>query len=91
MKLFTTHDSKAKAYLQPFFMRSKGEAIRGFSELANEEGHQFKKYPEDFTLFYLGEYNEETGIITPLKTPESLGKALDFVKPEAELLHNKVR
>lgn len=78
MKIFTVFDSKAEAYLQPFFARTNGEAVRSFTEAANDSGHNFCKYSGDFTLFEIGEYDETTGNITPLKAHQNLGKGSDF-------------
>lgn len=78
MKIFTVHDAKASYYLQPFFGRANGEAIRSFSEAINSPDHQFAKHHADFTLFELGSYDESTGLITPLPQPVSLGNGVDF-------------
>jgi hypothetical protein len=80
LKIFTVFDCKAEAYLQPFFMKSKGEAIRAFSDTSNDQNHNFGKHPEDFTLFELGTYDESNASIEMLSTPQSLGKAIEFVK-----------
>lgn len=78
MKIFTVHDAKAEYYMQPFFARNSGEAIRSFSEAINgDSNHQFAKYPADFTLFLLGEFNTDTGEITAHPS-KSLGNGVDF-------------
>lgn len=66
MKIFTIFDSKAVAYLQPFFSKTEGTAIREIKLAANQEGSQFKKYAEDYSLFNIGEFNEITGKITSI-------------------------
>jgi len=81
-KIFTTYDSKAEAYLQPFFMGTRGEAIRGWQTVVNDPKTQFNKYPSDFTLFEIGEYDETTGEITAHTAKVSLGVALEFLKQE---------
>lgn len=58
LKMFCIYDAKVEAYMTPFFMRSKGEAIRGFTELVNDGKSNFAKYPADFTLFELGDWND---------------------------------
>ena len=50
VKVFGIYDSKAEAYLPPFFMKSKGEAIRAITAHVNDSQHNFCKYAEDFTL-----------------------------------------
>lgn len=82
-KLFTIHDAKVAAYLQPFFLRSKGEAIRTITDALADPNHNFTKHPEDYYLFFLGEYDDATGILLPLPTPEPVMSLLDLVnRPE---------
>lgn len=80
MKLFTVHDSKAEAFIVPFYERTTGLAVRAFTAAANEDGHQFNRFPGDYTLFELGEFNELTAGIEMLRTPKSLGLAVNFVE-----------
>lgn len=63
MKIFTIFDSKAKAYLQPFFSRNSGTAIREITSVINNNEHPFSTNSEDYGLFELGEYDELTGKI----------------------------
>lgn len=82
LKMFTVHDVKAEAYLQPFFLHTKGQAIRSITEAVSNPEHQFAKYPADFTLFELGEYDDSNGQITSHAAPISLGNLLEFNIPE---------
>lgn len=77
MKIFTVFDAKAEAYLQPFYARTNGEAIRSFAEACSNPEHNFCKYGADFTLFDIGEFDENTGVITPC-VPHALGNGLDL-------------
>lgn len=79
-KVFSVYDSKAEAYLQPFFMMSKGEAVRGFTDLANDANTCFGKHPEDYTLFEIGEYDNSEGHLVPLDAHISIGKAIEYQK-----------
>lgn len=78
LKIFTAYDSKVEAYLQPFFMRSTGEAIRAWTELANNSEHLFSKHPADYTLYEIGEYDDTTGHVVPHQAFKNLGTALEF-------------
>lgn len=77
MKIFSIHDSKAEAYLSPFYCRTKGEAIRMFETTCKDESTQFNKYPSDFTLVEIGTYNELTSHIDSID-PLSLATASDY-------------
>ena len=76
--MFTVYDSKAEAYLPPFNMASKGEAIRAFADCVNDNKHSFSRHPADFTLFLLGSFDEASASITALSTPQSLGVAIEY-------------
>lgn len=77
-KAYSIFDSKVGSYCSPFFLRSKGEAIRVFTDLANDSKQNISKYPEDFVLFEIGDYDEETGLMIPYKSVMSVGCALEF-------------
>lgn len=77
-KMFVVHDSKVGAYLQPMFFRSVGECTRAFETEVNNISSQFNKYPGDFTLFCIGEYDESVGTLEMYPTKANLGLALDF-------------
>lgn len=77
-KLFSVRDSKSEAYLPPLNFRSRGEAIRAFSASANDVNHNFNRYAEDFFMFEIGEFDDETGFISVHAQPIALGSAVDF-------------
>jgi len=62
-KVLTVRDRAIDAYGQPFFSASVGGAIRSFSDEINRahENNQLNKHPEDFDLFSLGEFDDQTG------------------------------
>lgn len=78
LKVFSVYDSKIEAFMQPFFLRTRGEAIRAFTELCSDATSNPGKYPADFTLFELGTFEELSGKFVMHTTPTSLGLALDF-------------
>lgn len=76
MKMFTVYDSKAEVYIPPFTMHSVGEAVRGFITALNIEGSDYCKYPADFTLFQIGDFDESTATIKPDTTFTNLGNGV---------------
>lgn len=78
MKVFSVYDSKAEAYILPFYERTTGLAIRAFSNAANEPEHGFCKNPADYTLMEVGEWNEMEGRFEPLHANKNLGTALEM-------------
>jgi len=85
MLVFAIYDSKAKYYKHPFLMKSKGEVLRGFIDLANDEKTEIGKHPEDFVLFYIGTFDEVSGRYEMLDAKESLGTAIEFKKDKGQI------
>lgn len=81
-KVFTVYDSKLEAYMSPFLMQTKGQALRAFSDSVNsaESKNGFYHHPEDFTLFEIAEYDDATGNYTMHEAKIALGVATEFKK-----------
>lgn len=80
LKVYSVYDSKIQAYAQPFFMRTRGEAIRGWTDVANDSSTNMYKYAEDYSLMELGEYDESTGVFQNHSAPQNLGIASQYRK-----------
>lgn len=78
--VYSVYDSKAQAYLQPFYAINGAVAARSFAEAANKEGHEFHSHAADFTLFELGFYDDSSGTFTNHTTPVSLGVAIEMIE-----------
>lgn len=78
MHIYTIYDSKAETYLNPFYFKNKGEAIRAWTETVNDGKSTMSKYPEDFTLFKIGEFDENKATIEMLEAKESIGTATEY-------------
>jgi len=79
-KVFAIFDVKAKSYGQPFFVPHNGIALRMFSDLVVDDKSSISKHPEDYKLYYLGEYDDVAGNFTSVPTPDFLANASDFTK-----------
>jgi hypothetical protein len=80
MKLIicTVKDRAADAYGRPMFVPSTGVAIRSFSDEINRNNaeNQLYNHPDDFDLYELGEFDDNTGLFSLHEQPKllSLGK-----------------
>jgi len=79
-KVFTIYDSKARAYLVPFFLHEEGMAIRVFADCVNDKTHQFGKHPEDYTLFIIGTWEDEKAKFAGTIST-ALATGIELVKP----------
>lgn len=81
MKLLvcSVYDNAVGAFLQPFFQRSRAEALRSFKAAANSPEHNFHQYAGDYSLFILGEFDEDTGRFVQYEAHDNLGTALEHI------------
>jgi len=81
MKLFvfTVLDNAVGAYLPPFYARSRGEAIRSFTEAANAPDHNFKKNSRDYVLYELGSFDDVSGMFDTGEPDRVLAAAECFI------------
>jgi hypothetical protein len=84
LTLCSVKDRAADAFGRPMFVRSIGEAIRSFSDEVNRsaDDNQLHNHSDDFDLFELGEFCDNTGTITTHEQPKlvSLGKQVKIEK-----------
>lgn len=82
MLMFSVRDSKAAAFLPPFFAPTVGVATRMFASAARDASHDFHRYAEDYTLFQVGEFDEQTGKVSGLPSPEPVVLAANLLSAE---------
>lgn len=82
--VYSVYDAKVKYFHNPMVMRNRGEALRSWEQVANDEKSSICAHPSDFSLMELGEFDDQTGKIDLLPVPESLGLAVQFKRaPES--------
>lgn len=85
LKVFAILDTKSNAFNTPFFMRSTGEAVRAFADLANDPSSMLYKHPDDFRLFHIADFDQELAHFEAPAKPTPLGSAAEFKKPDPQL------
>lgn len=76
----TVFDRATCAYLPPFYEQTMASARRAFAAAVNKPDHPFNQNPQDYILFYLGEFDDGTGEFLLNKAPENQGVAVEFVE-----------
>lgn len=84
MKLFCMYDVKAQHFIQPFAETSTHAALRGFEVAVNEGKSTFSRFPDDFCLMELGDFDQTSGQITPATAPINLGSARTVLRNPVE-------
>lgn len=79
LNIYTVLDSKSGAYSPPFFMQKDGMALRTFSDLANDRKTSVGVHPEDYSLYRIGTFDDNTALVTSCK-PSPLSNAVSLVQ-----------
>lgn len=71
---YSIFDSKAKIFNIPFYAANQAVALRMYSQAANSPDSMLGQYPEDYTLFELSVFDQETGREQEHPEPKNLGQ-----------------
>lgn len=64
-QLYAIKDRSVEAFQPMSCCRAEGEALRAFHDaLSNPQNGVIHKHPDDFDLWYLGTYDDQTGHIS---------------------------
>lgn len=75
MKLFvfSVLDMAVKAYMQPFYCRSHGEAVRSFTDAVNDPKGQFGRHSTDYILMHHGLFDDQNGLFESIEPVRVIG------------------
>lgn len=86
LRLYSIYDSKAEQFSPPQVYHNDMLALRGFESIVNDDKMLIKKYPEDFTLYYVGNLSDSDGRYYVENCDESrvpilIGRAIEYAQP----------
>lgn len=61
LQVFAIKDRAIAGFMQPFFAHTIGAAVRAFQDGMNDPQTPMAKHPEDYDLWHLGEWDDQTG------------------------------
>lgn len=79
LQAFSVYDSMVEAFMPPFFVRARGEAMRLFMDLANDASTNVGKHPMDFMLMWIGEFDDKSGSVVALDNPSRVISGIECV------------
>ena len=85
LRLYSIYDSKAEQFSPPQVHHNDMLALRAFESLVNDDKTLINSYPEDFSLYYIGNLGDTDGryyVENPDETrvPVLVGRAVDYVQ-----------
>lgn len=81
LQIVAVRDVAVATFSRPFFVQSLGLACRSFEDEVRRgaEDNPMFKHPQDFALFHLGSFDEDSGRFNNLDNPLRLMEAKDAV------------
>ena len=86
LDLFAIYDTKAEAYMTPFYLQNDKMALRVFADCCNDPDHTFGRNPEDYILFKLGQFNVQTGKHEMLRAATSVSNGISTLRHELKVV-----
>lgn len=79
-KVMSIRDRISETFSQPMFFATVGAAIRAFADEVKRpaENNNLNKHPDDFDLFQVGEFDDNSGEFEPMR-PQQVALGKDFV------------
>lgn len=83
LHIIVVRDSGADVFGQPQFVPSLGNATRAFGDQVNsKDSGVLYNHPEDFALYVLGEFDDNTAEFDLLPQPRQLVRGQDVKRSE---------
>lgn len=76
--IYSVYDRKTKLYSTPFYVINDDSAIRDFYRAINDPAHEASHYASDLTLYCLGSWDDQTGLLTA-QQPDFVTDANQFI------------
>lgn len=85
MRLYSIYDDKAEQFSPPQVYHNDMLALRAFQGIVNDDKMLIKKYPEDFSLYYVGNIGDSDGryyieYLDESRVPLLVGRAIDYLE-----------
>lgn len=85
LRLYSIYDTKAEQFSPPQVYHNDMLALRAFEGIVNDDKMLIKKYPEDFSLYYIGNFNDSDGRYyvencDESRIPVMVGRAIEYVQ-----------
>ena len=77
LKMCAVKDRAMDAFMQPFAVPHNNMAIRGFQDEIRKSGSQMNAHPDDYDLYFVGDFDDSRGVFAAVEIPELLIRGKD--------------
>lgn len=79
LTICSIYDKATEAYMRPFTAQTRGQATRMFEDLVNTQGHEISNHPEDYALFHVANFSDNSGEMEAIE-PVCLARAHELIR-----------
>lgn len=81
LTIVSVKDRAIDSYNRPFYVPTIGAAIRSFTDEVNRKDSEMQAHPEDYDLYDLGTFDDQTGTFLPPEggVPRVISRAQDLI------------
>ena len=79
-KLYSVYDKKADVYSPIMQFDNDVSAVRNFQQACAQNDSLLSRYPDDFRLDYVGDFDSKLGILYPINAPKVIVEASSLVE-----------
>lgn len=82
--ILTVKDRALDTYGLPFTQTTVAQAVRGFTDEINSDPQQsgLAKHPDDYDLYCIGHYDDQTAKLWPADKPELIVRGKDLLRKD---------
>lgn len=81
--VLSVYDVALKAYGRPFVAPTVAAGARAVADEVNAPGTELNKHAADYRLFLLGTFDDDSGLLQPLATPELVNNCTAYLREGA--------
>lgn len=81
-QLCSLYDMKVRVFMRPFTVAHVSMAQEALASAVNDPEHPCSAHPEDYTLFHIGTFDDDTGRIDSFSQPVHVALASSYQKKE---------
>jgi len=68
--LIAIKDAKVGAFSKPVAVPTAAAGVRAFADAVNDPSTEYAKHPEDYSVWHIGDFNDNTGQFISVKHSE---------------------
>jgi len=84
LKMFSIYDRKAEVHQPPLYCHNIGHAMRVFQDVFRTPDSVLSRYPEDFQVFEVGTFDDQSALIVGLDKPHLVCPGTELVPQRKE-------